>query len=175
MDINRKPQNHILIMLLKRLHQWLCRLEEGMLVVLLSGMIGMAVAQIGMRMMFNFGLVWGEGLVKMLVLWVCMLGAMVAVRREKHIQIDLLSRYLPVRVKRVTKAAAYFFTAGVCFIVTFYGIKFVQLDYTYQTLAFSEVPAWICELIIPFGFVVMAFRFVLLSIKQLNRVRSVPS
>lgn len=146
-----------------------------MLVVLLTAMIGMAVAQIGMRMAFNFGLVWGEGLVKMLVLWVCMLGAMVAARREKHIQIDLLSRYLPTRFNRITKAIAYLFAAVVCFAVTFYGIKFVQLDYTYQTMAFSEVPAWICELIIPFGFVVMAFRFVILSVKQLNKMRSVPS
>lgn len=171
MDSDGKPKKHLLS-LLKRLHQWCCRLEEGMLVVLLTAMIGVAVAQICMRMMFNFGLVWGEGLVKMLVLWVCMLGAMVAVRREKHIQIDLLSRYLPVRVNRGTRAIAYFFTAGVCFIITFYGVKFVHLDYIYQTLAFSNVPAWICELIIPFGFVVMAFRFVILSVKQL---RTVPS
>lgn len=172
MGSGNKPNINQTLSFLKRSHQWCCRLEEGMLVVLLTGMIGMAVAQIGMRMMFNFGLVWGDGLVKMLVLWVCMLGAMVAVRREKHIQIDLLSRYLPARVNRFTKAIAYFFTAGVCFIVTFYGIKFVQLDYIYETLAFSVVPAWICELIIPFGFLVMAFRFVILSFKQLRTVSS---
>ena len=126
-------------------------------------------------MMFNFGLVWGEGLVKMLVLWVCMLGAMVAVRREKHIQIDLLSRYLPKHINRMTKAAAHVFTAGVCFVAAYYGVKLVLLEFEYQTIAFSEVPAWICEAIIPFGFTAMAFRFVILSLKQFKKSRTAPS
>jgi TRAP-type C4-dicarboxylate transport system permease small subunit len=146
-----------------------------MLIVLLTCMISMAVAQICMRMMFNFGLVWGEGLIKILVLWVCMLGAMVAVRREKHIKIDLVSRYLPRRTNRMTNAMIHLFTAGVCFVVAYYGIKLVQLEYAYQTIAFSGVPAWICEAIIPFGFLVMAFRFVILSLKQFKKIRMAPS
>ena len=160
--------------LLKQLHRGLCRFEEALLVVLLSCMIGMAVAQICMRMLFNYGLVWGEGLVKMMVLWVCMLGAMVAVRREKHIKIDLITRYLPRPVGGLTHALVHLFTAGVCLVVAYFSVNFVLLEYTYHTKAFSQVPAWICEAIIPIGFLIMGFRFAVLSLKQFkkNRVAS---
>ncbi len=152
--------------------RWACRLEEVLLIAILTGMVSMAVVQIGMRTMFHYGLVWGDGLVKMLVLWVCILGAMVAVRQEKHIQIDLLARYLPIQTRKIFRSVVYVFSAGICFTVAYYGVQFVKLEYTYKTLAFSAVPAWICETIIPFGFTVMAFRFIILTLKQFNRSRA---
>jgi TRAP-type C4-dicarboxylate transport system permease small subunit len=37
-------------------------------------------------------------------------------------------------------------------------------------MAFAKVPAWLCEAIIPFTFVVIAIRYILLAIINLKRI-----
>jgi len=79
----------------KQVQAFLYRVENGILVVLLLSMLAMAVFQIVLRNLFESGIVWGDILVRILVLWVGLAGAMVASRKGNHINIDILSRYLP--------------------------------------------------------------------------------
>ena len=71
---------------------WLRRLEDGILVLLLMTMIGVAASQVILRNFFDAGLYWGDSLVRVTVLWVALVGAMVASRDDSHIRVDLLSR-----------------------------------------------------------------------------------
>ncbi|MEM9621755.1 MAG: TRAP transporter small permease subunit [Pseudomonadota bacterium] len=73
---------------------WLRRLEDLLLALLLSGMIGMAAAQVILRNLFDSGILWGDSAVRVLVLWVAMIGAMVASRQDEHIRIDIAGRYI---------------------------------------------------------------------------------
>ena len=54
-------------------------LENGLLVGLLVAMIGIAVTQIVMRNGFDSGFLWADSLLRVLVLWIGMIGALVAV------------------------------------------------------------------------------------------------
>jgi TRAP-type C4-dicarboxylate transport system permease small subunit len=146
--------------LLKFLH----RLEDMFLVGLFMMMLGMAVLQIFLREVFAAGLSWGDLFVRMLVLWICLFGAMVASRQDKHINIDIFTRYMPDRVKHFVVRIVRFVTAAICLIMAWQGIKLVQLDLEHGTIAFGAMPAWICEAIIPVGFVVMALRYLILLI-----------
>ena len=47
--------------------------------------------------------------------------------------------------------------------------RLVVLDYEAGTLAFSNVPAWVVELILPFGFGVIALRYLFLCTAAVNR------
>ncbi|MBW2368314.1 MAG: TRAP transporter small permease subunit [Deltaproteobacteria bacterium] len=132
--------------------------------MLFLGMIGMAITQIILRTFFGFGIVWGDSLVRLLVLWTGLLGAMVATRQDRHIRIDLISRYLSKKIGLITGVMIRLFSAGVCIATAYYGGKLVSMEYQFTTLAFARVPAWACELIIPFGFAVMALRFLVSSI-----------
>ena len=111
--------------LINRTRQILYRLEESILIGLLLVMIGMTVFQIFLRNLFGTGIIWGDPLVRVLVLWIGLLGAMVASRKGEHINIDIISRYLPERIKEGVNCATDIFTALVCAAAAYYSFWFV--------------------------------------------------
>ncbi len=141
------------------------RIEEALLVLLLTSMIGLAAAQVVLRNFFDSGLYWGDSAVRVVVLWVAMLGAMIASRLDEHIRIDIVGRFLPIEAKRHVSRMVSLFTCSVLLIFTWYSFEFVRYEYQDQTPAFGDVPAWMCEAIMPFGALVMAVRYALLTIR----------
>ena len=140
------------------------RIEEAMLVLLLSSMIGIAAVQVVMRNFFDSGLYWGDSAVRVMVLWLAMLGAMVASRHDQHIRIDIASRFLPEQLKPYVDRLVSLFTCCILVIFAWYSLEFVLIEYEFETPAFGVVPAWICEAIMPFGSTVMAVRYALLVV-----------
>lgn len=135
-------------------------LETGVLVLLLSSMLGLAAYQVLARNFFDGGILWGDAAVRVMVLWGALLGAMVAARADEHIRIDLLTRYaspgVALWMRRLTGA----FTAVVCGLVAYYSGIFVIDERSYGEVAFAEVPAWICQAIIPVGMGLISLRYV---------------
>ena len=148
----------------KQVQAFLYRVENGILVTVLLSMLAMAVLQILMRNLFESGIVWGDILVRILVLWVGLVGAIVASRQGNHINIDILSRYLPKQAKNTIKSAVEFFTAVVCSVAAFYTWRFVKIEFEEGGMAFAQVPIWVCEAIIPLAFIVIALRYFTLSL-----------
>lgn len=139
--------------------------ETGLLVALLSLMIGLAAYQVLARNFFDSGLLWGDGLVRVLVLWITLVGAMVAGRRDEHIRMDLVSRFLDWRWNRLLRRLTSAFTALVCGVFAYHAARFVMLDYQDGVVAFAAVPAWVCELILPLGAGVLCLRYLLHVVK----------
>ena len=154
----------------RRIQMILQRVEDTILVGLLLLMIVLAVTQIFLRNLFGAGIVWSDVMVRILVLWVGLIGAMVASRRDNHIAIDLLDRYLPERAKVYTDLAVRLFTALICMIVAYYSLLFVQMEFADGGMAFARVPTWLCEAIIPFSFTVISLRYFLLSFVNLKKI-----
>ena len=100
----------------ERAQMILYRVEDSILVGLLLLMITLAVLQIFLRNLFETGIVWSDVLVRILVLWVGLAGAMVASRQGNHINIDILDRFLPERAKVVVSFVVEVFTAFICTI-----------------------------------------------------------
>jgi TRAP-type C4-dicarboxylate transport system permease small subunit len=147
----------------ERLQTIIYRVEDSLLIGLLLLMIVMSVLQIILRNFFGGGIVWSEVLVRVLVLWVGLIGAMVASRHGNHINIDIMDRYLSKRAKIVAKCVIELFTAIVCLVVAYYSLLFVQMEFVDGSESFAKVPAWLCESIIPFAFMVISLRYFLLS------------
>jgi TRAP-type C4-dicarboxylate transport system permease small subunit len=135
------------------------RLEEGLLVALVAVMVAVAGAQIVLRNLFGGGLPWADPLLRVLVLWVGLVGAMVATQRYKHVSIDVVMRFLPVRWQQATRAVIDLFSFAVCATIAFYAGAFVAAERAAGTLAFGGVPSWICALVIPFAFGAIAVRY----------------
>ena len=144
----------------------LYRMEDGILVALLTLMIGVAVAQILLRNFLGAGIIWGDVLVRVLVLWIGLVGAMVAARQNKHVHIDLIMRFLPARWAVFIKGIVQLFTAGICALAAIFSFVFVRTEYADGGLAFGSVPVWICESIIPLAFAVMALRYLMMSLMR---------
>jgi TRAP-type C4-dicarboxylate transport system permease small subunit len=154
----------------KRTQMILHRVEDAILVGLLLMMIGMTVLQIFLRNLFEAGIVWSDVMVRILVLWVGLVGAMVASRQDNHITIDILDRYLPERAKVYANFVVKLFTALICTITAYYSLLFVQMEFVDGDMAFAQVPTWLCEAIIPFAFTVIALRYFLLSFMNLKKI-----
>ena len=142
-------------------------LEDSLLIGLLLSMVLLASGQILLRNFFDMGLVWIDPLLRVLVLWTGMIGAMVASRDNKHIRIDLLSRLIQKRVHLLLQVVVGLFTSTVCIIIAWSGARWVQMDYRDQLVAFADLPAWLLELIIPLAFALIAVRYLFHSLHWL--------
>lgn len=139
--------------------QYLHRLEDSLLVGLLSLLIILASAQIFMRNVLDTGIVWIDPLLRVMVLWLSLIGAAVAARELKHIQIDVLTRLLNPRVMVIVGILVNLFSATVCLVIAWSGASWIMLDYEDQITGILDLPAWILEIIIPVSFGVIGLRF----------------
>jgi TRAP-type C4-dicarboxylate transport system permease small subunit len=138
--------------------------EDSLLVVILTSMIMLAVYQIISRNLFSEGVVWIDPLLRTLVLWVGLAGAVVATRTDHHIQINVFAKYLPRILLPYVKRLVYLFTLLICLLISWHAARFVISEYEYGTTAFASVPAWLTAIIIPVSFLLIAIRYALLII-----------
>jgi len=141
----------------------LLKLEDFILIGMLFTAIVLAVLQIFLRNFFDSGLVWGDVLLRIIVLWIGMFGAMYASRNNEHINIEIGLKYLSKKVKPYVQAVVFLFTAAVCGIVAWYSVGFILIEYEDGTLAFSKIPVWVTEVIIPIAFINIALRYIILT------------
>ncbi len=141
---------------------WLGRLEDWLLAVLVLVLVALAGAQIVLRNVFDTGLSWADPFLRTMVLWTGMLGALAAVRDDKHIALDLLQRFLSTAARRIVRVITLGFAATICAAMAWYSIALVRIDFAEAAQAGTPatLPAWMPEIILPVGFALMALRFV---------------
>lgn len=135
--------------------------ESVLLVVLLGTMISLAAFQVVARNFFDTGVLWGDALVRVLVLWVTFIGATIASRDDQHIRIDLLTRFVGDISNAWLSRFRSLFTAVVAGVFAWYSLEFVILDYQDGIIAFASVPAWVCEAVMPLGAGLISLRYLL--------------
>jgi len=160
-------RNRVLIRCLR----WLNRFEDWTLIGLLSTMVVLAFVQIVYRNLLGGGIAWIDPLLRMLVLWVALSGAIIATRSDRHIRIDVIVRRFPPKPYRAAQRVIYLISMTVCALIAWYSLDLLRMDYGDATVAFSGIPAWVTELILPFSFGMMALRFLMLSIYPPRRRR----
>lgn len=140
-------------------------IESMLLGMVLIAMVLIATAQIILRNFFDMGLIWADPLLRVMLLWLGMLGAMAASQDNKHIAIDILSKFMPSNILPWTQLITSLFTTVVCAVVAWHSARFVIDEYQYQTQAFSGIPAWCFAIIIPVAFGLIALRYAVLAVQ----------
>ncbi len=152
-------------MLLKnKIHKFLLKIEAIMTIGLLLSMMLIATVQIVMRNLFDSGFLWAESYIRVAVLWLALLGAMLASRHDKHLAIDAFVHRLNPLVQYWLKRFNHLFSAIICFIISYHSSFFIYSDYQQGSIAFAIVPSWLCEAIIPIAFALIAYRYLLMAI-----------
>lgn len=148
----------------QRVVRTLRRAEDGLLGALMLALVLIATAQIARRLLFNDGWVGAETLGRSLVLWIALLGALAATRDGRHVRIDLVQALgwppLQVIAERIGSALAAVFCAG----MAWFGLQLVWLERDGGGELLPGLPLWWSVLVIPFGFALMALRFVLCTV-----------
>lgn len=139
------------------------RLETALLVLLLGSLIGLSAAQIVLRNVFSIGLTWGDGLIRLLVLWLALSGAVAASRDGRHITIGVLLRWMPATMRRIAGIVANVFAALVSALFAWYSFEFVRDSRDFQDTLFDGLPAWPFQSIMPAAFALIALRYALRS------------
>jgi len=148
---------------------YITRIEEVLLATALGAMVLLVLVQIVLRNFFSIGIMGGAEIVRHLVLWVAFLGAGLAARDGKHIKIEIAQHMLPARWRRIFEVITGIFSVIVCGILVYASINFVYVDYQGGgVIAFYKTPAWILQVIIPIGYVVVALRFALRCVKSIR-------
>ncbi|MCK5680278.1 TRAP transporter small permease [bacterium] len=137
------------------------RLIDGLLCLMLVAMITLACLQIGMRTFFSGGILWADPMLRYLVLWCGMLGAVVATREKKHIGIDVLGYLAPEQIKVWIALVIDLFSSLVAAVLTWAAVTFVRNELLFGGSSLLSVPSWIWNLIFPVAFGLMAIHFLL--------------
>jgi TRAP-type C4-dicarboxylate transport system permease small subunit len=144
-----------------RLH----RVEDLVLAAALAALVLLAVVQIGLRVLFDSGVLWLDPLLRIGVLWIAMLGAMVAARESRHIGLDLASHALPPPLLRATRLLAFGFAAAVAGVLAWQSLRMVMDEYALGAVAVGVLPVWLAQAILPLAFAVMSIRLLLTGIR----------
>jgi TRAP-type C4-dicarboxylate transport system permease small subunit len=81
-----------------KLIRWLNRYaEESMMVFLLSVMVVIITAQVGMRFILGSSIGWSEELARYCFIWLVFIGISYGVKKQRHIRIDAVLRLLHIK------------------------------------------------------------------------------
>lgn len=146
--------------------QWLKRADKAgrwcenfALIALFATLLALSATQIILRNVFSSGLFWADELVRLLVLWLAVVGAVAATRDRRHIAIEVLVRALPEIPRRLARMLVGLFAAGVSAAFAWQSLRFVLDSREFGDTLLGDWPAWYFQLILPLGFALIAWRF----------------
>jgi TRAP-type C4-dicarboxylate transport system permease small subunit len=146
--------------------------ETSLIVVILGGLILLGAAQIVLRN-FSVAFAWSDGLARLAVLWLGLLGALAASRDGRHIAIGAATRWLPPLLRVVAGVCADLFGAAVSAALAWVSWAFVSDSREFADTLLGNVPAWWLQSIMPVAFALIALRFLMQAVRRV-RGGSVP-
>ena len=156
----------------EKIDETIDRLETILIVVFLSAMMLLAFLQIFLRNVFMTGFAWGDMLLRNLVLWIGFIGATLATREGKHINIDVISRSLSPFARGLAELGTHLFSFSISGLLTYASLKFVRNEAQMGTATLLGIPIWIMEVILPVTFALITFRFALRSMKSMASLKT---
>ena len=146
--------------------------ENTALVVLLGTMIGVAVFQIINRQLLGsmFAMGWADELVKLIVLWLAMVGSIAACRDNKHIRIDLITHVLSGPVVTWAKIVVDVFAAGVSGFIGWHSYRLIREEVSWGDTIFGDMPLWAFHAIVPVAFFLVTYHFIVRVLRLAHRL-----
>lgn len=150
--------------------KWLEKISGWMLVFLLGIMIVMAFGQVILRNFFDSSIDWGDIFLRHLVLWVGYFGAVIATGEGRHLRIEFVSNLVPQKVRKIFFIITSTFAAVICYFLMQAAITFVQLEMESKTTLILEMQSWYFVVIIPVGYAMVSFRFIVRALNWLVEI-----
>ena len=166
---------------LQRIDNFLAKIEGWLIVIFVWTMVILTFLQVCLRGLYTHAhlkwanmlmgyLDWSEPLVRLLVLWLTFLGATLLTRENGHVRIDLFATLLPQKwlaLRELILSLACVFISCIMFLVC---THYVSMEMEYGGTMFLGLPNWAGQLILPLGFLLILFHFLVRAIDQGIRV-----
>ncbi len=153
--------------IINSLNNILSKIESLLLIIILFTMIFLAFLQVVLRNFISSSISGADVFLRHLVLWVGFIGASLATKENRHINIDALSRLLSQTSKRIAAVVINLFSATVCFFLMRAAITFIKSEKEAGSVLLANIPTWIFQIIIAIGFGLMTLRFLLHALENL--------
>lgn len=166
----------LLVFIVYKFDEKIAKVEGYLLTFFLIVMIGLAFIQVFLRNLPTLlgtlhlstltalasrlkPFTWADAVARHLVLWVGFIGASVATFEKGHLAMDLVSRFLPEKLRKPTAMFVDAASSFVCALLTVAAYHFVIAEKEAETLLVPGVPNYWAIVIIPIGFAMMTLRF----------------
>lgn len=144
--------------------------ESLVLCLLLTAMIVLACMQILLRTFWGGGLLWADPLIRYLVLWCGLIGALAATGQGKHIALDLIGSALSPKLEAWMTLVTLLFCTLAAGGLTWAGWRFLAGEIHFGGTGPLALPLWFWNGIFPLAFGLIALKYLSLLVHQLKVV-----
>ncbi|HUI64093.1 MAG TPA: TRAP transporter small permease subunit [Bacteroidota bacterium] len=141
----------------------------ALLVLFFVAMLSIAALQVILRLFFHTGILWGDIAARHMVLWVGFFGAYMATREDKHFHIDMLTRFLHVRLRAYFSAFSDLFAVFICYLLFRASLTFIYEGMDADEMLFMQVSQRAAAIIVPAGFALIMLQFLIRMIENVAR------
>jgi TRAP-type C4-dicarboxylate transport system permease small subunit len=127
--------------------------ERGVIVLLFSALVLLISFNIFSRNLLHVSYQSLLELSPALVLWLALIGSTLAMKKERHIKLEILLRFCPASIRRAARVATSLFGLGVMGVLSFSSLEFV----TNEISLFGG--AGYVAVIFPVFFILVSFRY----------------
>ena len=140
---------------------WWQRAENALVAASLALLVVVPIGEALLRKVFHTGIAGSAAISQHLVLWVCMLGAMLAAREGRLLTLFEFASFGGPKLQRICRGAGHFGAAVISGVLAVASALFVYSERgAGSTLAFG-IPLWVAQSMMPLGFAAIALRLLL--------------
>lgn len=135
---------------LKRFAQVLTLILDTVIASFFAVILLITILQVILRYLFNESMIGGNELMEGLFIYTTAIGAAVAVRRRRHINISYFVQLLPEFLQRIDDMLVHALIACLNGVMIFYSIRWISKVGSNESPV-MRVPEWIFQISIPIG------------------------
>ena len=130
----------------------------------------LACLQIILRTFFDSGLLWADPLIRYLVIWCGLLGAVSATGHGNHIALDITGNKMPRSILPWINLVTHLFCILAAAGLTWAGWRFLQDEIEFGGSGPLSQPLWFWNSIFPVAFGLITGKYILLFFLQLVEI-----
>jgi TRAP-type C4-dicarboxylate transport system permease small subunit len=152
------------------IENYINKIEAFFLVLSLIVMVLLAFLQVVLRNVFSTGFLWADTFLRYLVVWVGFFGAAMATKEERHISIEIFTKFVSPTKKNIISIITALFAAIVCYYMFLASLQFLFISLPEDVVVFEKIPLSYFMSIIPIGFILMMLHFIIRIITKIESI-----
>jgi C4-dicarboxylate transporter DctQ subunit len=143
-----------------KLFKWLDRIEEGAAGVLFMAGVFVSLYGVFMRYVVNSPASWVTEIFEFIMVWSIFIGFGMALKDNRHIQVELLFDLLPSSVKRIVATVSNVIGGAYSIFLAYSSIELITLtkEQAIKTIDVG-IPLWLTYLVLPIGMGLLGIYF----------------
>jgi TRAP-type C4-dicarboxylate transport system permease small subunit len=136
-------------------------IENSIAVISMTTVSLLVFGNVVSRYGFNYTPIWSEELARFLVVWSIFIGVAIGVRKNQHIGVDAIIRFLPHKLKLASEVLLNLIGVVVIGILVYNSFEFIQHTREFEQLSPAmRIPMYIPYIAMPVGLTLSIIHFI---------------